>query len=345
METVWFVIVTVMLAMYVVLDGFDFGVGMVYPFIARTGAERRMVLASIGPVWNANEVWLIAAGAVLFFAYPKAYAAGFSGFYLALILVLWLLIFRGLAVELREQVDHPLWRQAWDAAFTVSSVLLAVVFGTALGNLIRGVPLNPEGYFFVPLWTDFLPGSAPGILDWFTVLLGLSSAVILAFHGASYLAMKTEGPLYQRSAAAARILGWVSVGYTALTAMAVPMVQPSLALSFTRHPVVYLAPLIGAIALGYSLYFRIRRRDTAAFLASSTFIFLMLVSVMFGMYPYILVSTTNLAFSLTVFNASTDSYGLTVGIGWFGVGFLLILAYQIYLHSQFLGKTRLDDSH
>ena len=200
--------------------------------------------------------------------------------------------------------------------------------------------------FFVPLWADFLPaGSVPGILDWFTVLLGLSSAVILAFHGASYLAMKTEGPLYQRSAAAARILGWVSVGYTALTAMAVPMVQPSLALSFTRHPVVYLAPLIGAIALGYSLYFRIRRRDTAAFLASSTFIFLMLVSVIFGMYPYILVSTTDLAFSLTVFNASTDSYGLTAGIGWFGVGFLLILAYQIYLHSQFLGKTRSDNVH
>jgi cytochrome d ubiquinol oxidase subunit II len=123
------------------------------------------------------------------------------------------------------------------------------------------------------------------------------------------------------------------------------MVQPSLALSFTRHPVVCLAPLIGAIALGYSLYFRIRRRDTAAFFASSTFIFLMFDSVMFGIYPYILGSTTNLAFSLTVFNASTDSYGLTVGIGWFGVGCLLILAYQIYLHSQFLGKTRLDDSH
>ncbi|MBH0208212.1 MAG: cytochrome d ubiquinol oxidase subunit II [Nitrospira sp.] len=345
METAWFIIVTLMLAMYVVLDGFDFGVGMVYPFIARTEAERKTALTSIGPVWNANEVWLIAAGAVLFFAYPKAYAAGFSGFYLALILVLWLLIFRGLALELRAQVDHLLWRQAWDAAFNISSVLLAIVFGTALGNLIRGVPLNQDGYFFVPLWTDFLPGSAPGILDWFTVLLGLSSAVILAFHGANYLAMKTDGFLHQRAVAAARILGWMSAGYTALTVMAVPMVQPSLALNFTRNPVVYLAPLIGAIALGYSLYFRLRRRDTSAFLASSLFIFLMLASVMFGMYPYILVSTTDRAFSLTVFNASTDSYGLTAGIGWFVGGFLLILAYQVYLHSQFLGKVRSDDIH
>jgi cytochrome bd ubiquinol oxidase subunit II len=345
METAWFVIVTLMLAMYVVLDGFDFGVGMVYPFVARTEAERRTVLASIGPVWNANEVWLIAAGAVLFFAYPKAYASGFSGFYLALILVLWLLIFRGLAVELRPQVDHVLWRQAWDAAFTLSSTLLAIVFGTALGNLIRGVPLNQDGYFFVPLWTDFQPGSTPGILDWFTVLLGLSSAVILAFHGANYLVMKTEGLLYQRAVAAAKLLGWVSAGYTALTVMVVPLVQPSLALNFSRNPVVYLAPLIGAIALGYSLYFRLRRRDTSAFFASSMFIFLMLVSVMFGMYPYILVSTTDRAFSMTVFNASTDSYGLTAGIGWFVGGFLLILAYQIYLHSQFLGKTQSNDSH
>ncbi len=345
MEMAWFIIVTLMLALYVVLDGFDFGVGMIYPFVARTDAERRTALASIGPVWNANEVWLIAAGAVLFCAYPKAYAAGFSGFYLALILVLWLLIFRGLALELRGQVDHMLWKQAWDTAFTMSSVLLAMVFGTALGNLIRGVPLNRDGYFFLPFWTDFQPGATPGILDWFTVLLGLSSAVILAFHGANYLVMKTDGLLYQRAVAAARMLGWVSAGYTALVMMAVPMVQPSLALNFSRNPVVYLAPLIGTIALGYSLYFQIRRRDTSAFLASSVFIFLMLVSVMFGMYPYILVSTTDLALSLTVFNASTDSYGLTAGTGWLVGGLLLILIYQIYLHSRFLGKTRADDAH
>ena len=345
METAWFIIITVMLAMYVVLDGFDFGVGMVYPFVARTETERRTAFTSIGPVWNANEVWLIAAGAVLFFAYPKAYAAGFSGFYLALILVLWLLIFRGLALELRAQVDHVLWRQAWDTAFTTSSVLLAMVFGTALGNLIRGVPLNRDGYFFVPFWTDFRPGSDPGILDWFTMLFGVTSVMILAFHGANYLVVKTEGALYQRAVSIAWILGWASVGCTALTVMAVPMVQPNLSLNFSRHPVVYLAPVIGVIVLGYSLYFRFRRRDLAAFLASCIFIFLMLVSVMFGMYPYILISTTDLAFSLTVFNAATDSYGLTSGIVWFVGGFLLILAYQIYLYFLFRGKTRLDDAH
>lgn len=342
METLWLIIVTLMLGIYVILDGFDFGVGMVYPFVVRTEAERRTVLASIGPVWNGNEVWLIAAGAVLFFAYPKAYAAGFSGFYLALILVLWLLIFRGLALELRSHIDHVLWKQGWDAAFTTASVLLAIVFGAALGNLIRGVPLNRDGYFFVPLWTDFQPGPDPGILDWFTVLLGLTSVSILAFHGANYLAMKTEGALYERSISTASVMGGVAAVCTALTVTAVPFVQPSLRLNFAGHPMEYLVPMSGVIALAYSLYLRRRQHDTAAFFASSLFILLMLTSVTVGMYPYILISTTNPTLSLTVFNAATDSYGLTTGFAWFGVGFVLLLAYQVYVYSLFWGKTRSD---
>ena len=342
METLWYSIVTLMLAVYVILDGFDFGVGMVYPFVVRTEAERRTVLASIGPVWNGNEVWLIAAGAVIFFAYPKAYAAGFSGFYLALILVLWLLIFRGLALELRSHIDHVLWKQGWDAAFTAASLLLSLVFGAALGNLIRGVPLNREGYFFVPLWTDFQPGPEPGILDWFTVLLALTSVSILAFHGANYLVMKTEGALYERAVSIASVMGWVSAGCTAFTVTAVPFVQPSLALNFAGHPMEYLVPLSGVAALAYGLYLRQRQRDTAVFFASTVFILLMLASVMFGMYPNILVSSTNPMFSLTVFNAATDSYGLTIGFAWFGVGFVLLLAYQVYVYSLFWGKTPSD---
>lgn len=345
METLWFIVVSLMLAIFIVLDGFDFGVGMVYPFVVRTEAERRTVLASIGPLWNANEVWLIAAGGVLFFAYPKAYAAGFSGFYLALILVLWLLIFRGLALELRSHVDHVLWKQVWDTAFTTASLLLAFVFGAALGNLIRGVPLNRDGYFFVPFWTDFLPGPEPGILDWFTVLLGLTTVSILAFHGANYLAMKTEGDVYRRAVWTARVMGWVSAGCTLLTVTAVPFVQPSLRLNFSGHPMEYLVPLSGLFALGSSLYLRQRQRDTTAFLTSSIFILLMLASIMFGMYPYILVSTTDPALSLTVFNAATDSYGLTAGFAWFGVGFLLVVAYQSYVYSLFWGKTRSHDTH
>ncbi len=205
MESFWFVVVTLMLAIYVVLDGFDFGTGIVYLFAAKTELERRTALAAIGPVWNGNEVWLLAGGGLLFFAFPRAYAAGFSGFYLALIIVLWLFIFRGLALEVRGHVNHAVWRLFWDLAFSVASLLLAIVFGAALGNLIRGVPLNADGYFFTALWTDFRTGPQPGILDWYTVLMAATSVAILTMHGANYLAMKTEGVLAER---AGRIGEW-----------------------------------------------------------------------------------------------------------------------------------------
>jgi len=228
METFWYTVVTLMLALYAVLDGFDFGVGILYPLLGRSEAGRAVMHDAIGPVWNGNEVWLIGAAGVLFFAFPKAYAAGFSGFYLALILVLWLLMFRGLALELRSHVDHPLWRQLCDVIFSGASLLLAFVFGAALGNLIRGVPLDREGYFFVALWTDFSTGPEPGILDWFTVLMGMASVVILALHGANYLALKTEGDLYARAVATAALLGWVTLGAAVLVGLGITVVQPTL---------------------------------------------------------------------------------------------------------------------
>jgi cytochrome d ubiquinol oxidase subunit II len=297
---------------------------------------------SIGPVWNGNEVWLIAGGGLLFFAFPKVYAAGFSGFYLALIIVLWLLIFRGLALELRSHLDHPIWTNWWDGAFAVASFLLAFVFGAALGNLIRGVPLNHDGYFFVALWTDFQPGPEPGILDWFTILIGLTSTSILALHGANYLAMKGEGDLYRRANRAGRFAGWMTAGLTILALLAVPVVQPSLRLNFADHPVEYLLPLTGSLMLGATLYFRSRQRDQAAFLTSSLFILSMLASAACGMYPHLLISSTDPALSLTAFNAATDSYGLASGLAWFAVGFILLLAYQIYAQRVFRGKVRLD---
>ena len=344
MESFWYIVVTIMLAAYVVLDGFDFGLGIIYPFVAQTEAERRTALDSIGPVWNGNEVWLIAAGGLLFFAFPRAYAAGFSGFYLALILVLWFLILRGLALELRSHIDHPLWRRFWDVTFSLASFLLAVVFGTALGNLIRGVPLNAEGYFFVPLWTDLMTGPEPGIIDWFTLLTGASSAMILAYHGANYLAMKSEGTLHRKAAAFGSAIGWAAIGTLVLTATAVPIVQPNLPLVFSEHPMDYLLPSLGVFALAGSIYCRRRQWDTAAFFASSLFIFTMLGSIALGMYPHILVSTLDPAFSLTVFNTTAGSYGMGIGVWWFLVGFSLLVAYQIYLHHAFWGKVRYEDN-
>src|SRR6266446_3521396 len=195
METLWFILVALMLTAYVVLDGFDLGAGIINLFVARNHDERRLVLRAIGPVWDGNEVWLIASAGALFFAFPLLYASSFSGFYLPLMIVLWLLMLRGLGIELRSHVHDPLWWSGFDFLFSVSSVLLAFFFGAAIGNVMRGVPLDAEGYFFEALWTDFRVGPKPGILDLYTLLTGVLAFAGLAIHGAHYVAMKTDGTI------------------------------------------------------------------------------------------------------------------------------------------------------
>src|SRR5256886_1032912 len=199
MEPVWFVLVAVMITAYVVLDGFDLGAGVLHLLIARTEEERRIVIRTIGPVWDGNEVWLIAGGGTLYFAFPLLYASSFSGFYLPLMMVLWLLMLRGIGIEFRAHMENPVWRGFFDLIFCGSSILLAIFLGAALGNVVRGVPLGPDGYFFEPLWTNFRVGVGAGILDWYTVLTGVIALVTLTAHGSLYVALKTEGDLNQRS--------------------------------------------------------------------------------------------------------------------------------------------------
>src|SRR5512143_1224910 len=158
MQTFWFCAVALMIAAYVILDGFDLGAGIIHLFVARTEEERRRVLESIGPVWDGNEVWLLAGGGTLYFAFPGLYAASFSGFYLPLMMVLWLLILRGIAIAFRNHLANAIWRPVFDATFMGASALLAIFFGAALGNVVRGVPLDASGSFFLPLWTDFRAG-------------------------------------------------------------------------------------------------------------------------------------------------------------------------------------------
>ena len=155
MEILWFCVVAFMLAEYVILDGFDIGAGILHLFVAKNDDERRTVLNAIGPVWDGNEVWILAAGGTLYFAFPLLYASSFSGFYLPLTIVLWLLMLRGLGIELRHHVNNPMWKTFWDGLFALGSTLLSIFLGAALGNVVRGVPLNEKGYFFEPLWTSF----------------------------------------------------------------------------------------------------------------------------------------------------------------------------------------------
>src|ERR1039458_4919946 len=179
MQTTWFCLVAVMIAMYVVLDGFDLGAGIVHLLVARTDAERCTVLGSIGPVWDGNEVWLLAAGGTLYFAFPALYASSFSGFYRPLTIVVWLLILRDNSMEFRNHIEGLVWHPFWDTVFAGSSALLAIFFGAALGNLVRGVPLDRAGDFFLPLWTDFAAGPESGILDWYTVLVAIAALLTL----------------------------------------------------------------------------------------------------------------------------------------------------------------------
>src|SRR5580704_3433617 len=199
MGTIWFCLVAVMIAVYVLLDGFDLGAGIVHLGVAHTDAERRGVLSTIGPVRDANEVWLLASGGVLFFSFPVLYASSFSGFYLPLMIVLWLLILRGASIEFRNHVHSAVWIPLWDFLFCASSLLLPIFYGVALGNVVRGVPLDGSAYFFEPLWTNWRLGEQTGILDWYTVLLGAAALCALIMHGSLWVHMKTGGAVNERA--------------------------------------------------------------------------------------------------------------------------------------------------
>jgi cytochrome bd ubiquinol oxidase subunit II len=343
METLWYMIVAFMLAMYVVLDGFDIGAGIVHLFVARNREERRTVLNAIGPVWDGNEVWLLAAGGTLYFAFPQLYASSFSGFYLPLIMVLWLLVLRALGIEFQHYIQHPLWKTFWDAAFSVASILLAIFFGAALGNVVRGVPIDASRYFFEPLWTTFTVAPLSGILDWFTVLMGLVAFSTLMTHGANYIALKTEGKLQERSRKVSSASWYAVVGTSAAALIATSAIRPEIWDNYAQYPWGWTFPLIGlAGALGTG-YFRMRGNDLGAFLGSSAFIIGMLAATAFSSYPVLLKSSIDPAFSLTVDNAKAPEYGLSVGFVWWILGFVLVAGYFTFIYRSFRGKVKLSE--
>jgi cytochrome d ubiquinol oxidase subunit II len=343
METLWFILVSFMLIMYVVLDGFDLGAGILHLSIARTDGERRAVLNTIGPVWDGNEVWLIAGGGVLYFAFPMLYASSFSGFYLPLIIVLWLLMLRGAGIELRHQFHHPMWRTFWDVLFSASSFLLAIFFGAALGNIVRGVPLNQEGYFFEPLWTTFTVVPRAGILDWFTTLMGLVALFTVTMHGANYIALKTIGYV-QKRARSFSILGWLGTTITSILALiATSAIRPTIWNNYTTRPWGYVFPLAGILGLAGMIFYRARRKDKGAFLSSSGFIASTLASTAFGLYPDLLSASTDASRSITIFTAAAHPYGLSVGLAWWILGTILAISYLIYTYRVFREKNSISD--
>jgi cytochrome d ubiquinol oxidase subunit II len=328
--------------MYVILDGFDLGTGIFYLKAARNDNERRTLLNAIGPVWDGNEVWLIAAGGTLFFAFPKVYASSFSGFYLPLIIVLWLLMGRALGIELRKHVDNSLWRSFWDTIFSISSLLLVIFFGAALGNVIRGVPLDKSGFFFEPLWTTFTVVPNSGILDWFTVLMSVVAVITVTVHSANYIALKTSNGLSERARNISRVLNIPVFLLSAAMFISVSIIRPELWNNYFLHKWGFVFPVTAIAALAGMIIFRRKNDDLKAFISSSLFIFGMLSGTAFGLFPVLLQSSLDPSFSLDAFNSKAGEYGLETGFIWWITGVIFAILYFIYLFYTFRGKVSIE---
>ena len=327
-----------MFTAYVVLDGYDLGAGALHLGVARSDEERRQVLAAVGPFWDANEVWLLAAGGALFVAFPRVLAAGLSGFYLAIFLVVWSLILRGIAIEFRSHVTDPLWRRFWDTAFAVPSGLLAVLWGAAIGNVIRGLPVGGDGWFALTLFTSFRPHPPVGILDWYTVLTGVFALVALMGHGAVFLAWRTGGAVHARSRAVARVVFTALAVLWPLVTWATAVVNPDLLRALPARPVAWLG-LLAAVAGLLTVFFALSRgRPLVAFLGSSTWIAGMLVATAACLFPVLVRALPDATRSLTAYNAGATAAGLRTALGWWMVGFPIAVAYFAVLFRIHRGK-------
>jgi cytochrome bd ubiquinol oxidase subunit II len=341
METIWFLLLAGALAAYVILDGFDLGVGLLSPLVAKTDGEKRQLYRSVGPVWDGNEVWLLASGGTMFLAFPKLLATGLSGFYLPIMLVLWLLLLRALSIELRHQLHDAMWASLWDALFFVSSLLLVVLFGAALGNVLRGVAFDDQGWFFAPLWTTFSPKPPVGALDWFTVTIALEATIVIAQHGALWLEWRTDGDVSRRAGQVGARLFWAAVlGAVLATALSLS-IQPRLLAGLSDRPWVLVCALpVSAVLLVPVL--RKHGRGKAAFLASCVHIAGLLLAAALSLYPWLLPATKPGA-GLTVESARAADYSLRVGLYWWLPALCLVLVCQRFVYRQLPAKFSIED--
>jgi cytochrome d ubiquinol oxidase subunit II len=271
------------------------------------------------------------------------YASGFSGFYLALTIVLWLLMLRGISIEFRSHIQSELWCGFWDVVFFGSSALLAIFYGAALGNVVRGVPIDKEGFFFIPLWTNLRTGAAPGIIDWYTVMVGVAALLVLTVHGATWVALKTSDPVQSRARMIASRVYWAVCLLVLAISAASFSIQPKLAASYSERPLTWIFPLIAIAALIALRLFLNARLDLGAFFSSAVFIATMLCSVVFGLYPDVLPAVPDAGRSLTIFNVAASGYGLRVGFFWWIPAFLLALGYSFFVYRHFSGKVQVPE--
>lgn len=339
----WFAIISLTIAAYVVLDGWNIGAGALHFLVARTPDERRTVIQAIGPLWSWHEVWLLAAGGILFVAFPRVLATSFAGFYLALFMVLWCLLLRGIAIEFRNHLEDPMWRSGWDFVFAVSSLLLAILLGAAGGNVMRGVPLGVSGEFSMALFTDFGVHGNVGILDWYTLSVAIYALVCLSAHGATYLAFKTEGAVHDRCSRLGRRLWWCAILLLPVVSGLTWYVRPELFQGMLYHPPAW----IGLVLIAYGILSFLGRQATEgrSFLGSCLILTGLLGTAAASLFPAMLHSTLDPQYSITAYNGASGDYGMKSALLWWPAAFILAVIYFVFVLRHYTGKTgRLTDT-
>ncbi len=326
LPTFWFIVIAVLWTGYFILEGFDFGVGILLPVLGRDNADRRLMINAIGPLWDGNEVWLLTAGGATFAAFPLWYASMFSGFYLALLVILVALIVRGVCFEFRGKVDSPRWRARWDVAIFAGSLLPALLWGVAFANIVRGVPLNAAHVYTGNLLT---------LLNWYGLLGGLTTLTLFALHGAIFLALKTTGDLRERARHLAVRIAFVAVPVAAGFLVASQIGHGKAATDVTAG--------LAAVALLGAVFAALRGREGWAFAGTAATLALAVATLFGDLWPNVLPSSTAAAYSLTVTNASSAHYTLTV-MTWVALIFTpVVLAYQGWTYWVFRQRlTRAD---
>jgi cytochrome bd ubiquinol oxidase subunit II len=333
LQTLWFMLVGILFTGYAILDGFDLGVGILHLIAAKTDEERRLMLNSIGPVWDGNEVWLVTGGGALFAAFPDAYATVFSGFYLAMMLLLFALIFRAVAIEFRSKLQSVVWRRFWDVMFSLASVGGALILGVALGNIALGIPLNAQGDY---------TGTLLGLLNPYALLMGITTVALFAMHAGIYLVMKLDGPLQTR------IKGWIPklIGVFGVlygtTTLATLLYLPHMTDQFREHPVWFGVGLANILAIANVPREISNARYGRAFISSCLSIVFLLALFGLGVFPNMVYSNPLPLNSLTAFNASSSANTLTTMLLFAGLALPIILSYTIAVYWIFRGKVTLD---
>ncbi|MBI1977799.1 MAG: cytochrome d ubiquinol oxidase subunit II [Candidatus Omnitrophica bacterium] len=334
LNTIWFLLVGILLTGYAVLDGFDLGVGALH-LLAKKDEERRMMLNSIGPIWDGNEVWLVVGGGALFAAFPNVYATAFSGFYLAFMLLLFALIFRAVAIEFRSKQPMKWWRTLWDILFSMASILSSFLIGIALGNIAWGIPLSKGGDF---------QGNFLTLIHPYSLLVGVTTVALFMMHGAIYVVLKTEGELREK------ILGWVNnaiiffVICYVTTTMATLLYLPHMTELIKKHPILFIIPLLNMLAVANIPREIYHRRDFLAFLSSCASVALLMTLFGIGMYPDLIFSNPHPEHSLTIYNAASSQKTLTIMLVIALIGMPLVISYTASIYWIFRGKVKLDQT-